>query len=273
MFNLPIDSGIANNFLFHEGNHDDRGTPHEQYLNKWNYKSTSNNREIINKYTKFAEIEYEADKNVSLHYEFKIYDEKGAEVNSLFVILTSDIENISLSYRYNDNYSIYYTKNKLGQTKRGKNIYIIKLFFKIHKSFNPVFYDIIFAKNTEYWVYKKDYAYKCLKLFDSQEILDSLENEIQCLNIKKLNTILIRQSWGETNIKKNSCYQAKIINNNIHWNSQITISTTSEIPYGLIISAPTLKKGGGEVTIPIYNILGEDIILPSTNFMLLVNNE
>ena len=76
MFNLPFNSSIGGNAILHEGNHDKRGIPHEQYINKWNLNTTLDNKTNTNKYSKIAEIEYEEDNNTSCNYIIEIVNSR-----------------------------------------------------------------------------------------------------------------------------------------------------------------------------------------------------
>ena len=117
MFNLPFNSSIGNNTIYHKGNHDHRGTPHEQYINKWNLTTTIDNRENTNKLARFATIEYEEDINVDNLYLIDCINHKNQETTEIQILLGTSQ---SVKYAYNSDFQILYKVTPLELSENNK---------------------------------------------------------------------------------------------------------------------------------------------------------
>lgn len=264
MFNLPFNSSIGNNTIYHKGNHDHRGIPHEQYVNKWNLSTTIDNRENTNKIAKFATIEYEVDVNVSNLYLIDCINHKNQETTEIQIILGSTQK---VQYVYNSEFQIWYTVTSLGKSENAKDLYKIDLYIKIFKSWNTFFFRVNVAKNNEVWNYENDYAYSCIKLLSKEPLQDAINGAIQGTDITPVKKHRIfRTSWGAVPIQPSTTYTIKITNSEIKWDSVISINLTSEMPNGLVTST-SIKSGGGELYYKITNVTTYAIELPASNIV------
>lgn len=266
MFNLPFNSSIGNNTIYHKGNHDHRGTPHEQYVNKWNLTTTIDNRENTNKIVKFATIEYEADNNVGNLYLIDCINHKNQETTEIQIIVGTSQ---SVKYAHNSEFQIFYTVTPLELSANLKNRYRVDLYIKIYKSWNTFFFRLNVAKNNEVWNYENDYAYNCIKLLSKEPLEDTINGAIQGTDItpkpvKKHH--IFRTSWGAVPIQPSATYTIKITNSEIKWDSVISVNLTSEMPNGLVTST-SIKSGGGELYYKITNVTTNEIELPASNIV------
>lgn len=265
MFNLPINSKISGCNILHEGNHNEKDSPHEQYINKWNLNTTINNATNINKYTKILEIVYEEDNNMGCNYIIEIVNTKDlSKTNYLYMTLGV---NKTLKYEHNDTYALWYKITSLepnGAKVRNR----IEVFIQLYKSYSPLFYRIHTAKNNEVWNYDKNYAYSCITLLSNQPLLDSIDSIIQCSDTLPIRQFYHRQSWGEVSIESGAKYQIVITNNNIKWDSVLNFTTSAEVPSELMYTVSILSVG--KAVINIRNISNTTAKFPSCQLLLLI---
>lgn len=267
MFNLPINSKIAGNVVHHDGNHDDRGTPHEQYINKWNLASTINNKEKTNKFAKFASITFEVDNNINNLYIFDIINTKNLEVTELKV---SCGPTITSKYKYNSEFQIWYTSTQLENSSSGKTRYQVDFYIKIYKSYNIFFIRLNVAKNNKVWNYDDDYAFTCVKMYSEEILIDSLTSGIQPIDTSETITeFKSTQSWDSISINPGSTYTISISNSNIKWDSYVGIAYSETLPDGLVTSV-SLKSGGGMVHYKLTNVTSSAVTLPKGTILIYI---
>lgn len=260
-FNLPLGSKICGKYILHEGNHDSRGIPHEQYISKWNAYSTKNNKSDTNKWTKIAEINYEKDNNVILHYIFKIISEKTADrYFSNLVLGSSGISNFN--YTGNSVFTIKAIYSTTGTSANGKTLAKVELYVQLYKSYNPVYVMPEFARNTDYYLYSEDYAYQCLTMYSEQPLLDSITATHTPTDLTTYEFVS-SQTWGTVNVVAGTTYTITITDANVKWNSIVSYSTTAPMPDGLVLQNAQLKAGGGGFYIKVTNITTGALSFPA----------
>lgn len=266
MFNLPFNSSIGGNAILHEGNHDKRGIPHEQYINKWNLNTTLDNKTNTNKFCKIAEIEYEEDNNTSCNYILEIVNSRDlTKIEYLYLSLGT---RKSLKYNYNSSYGLWYKTTSTMQDN-GKNKTKVEIYIQIYKSYNPIFYRIKVAKNVEVWNYDNDYAFKCITLLSKQPLLDTVDGIFQCEDTKPVRHFYKRQSWGKVSIKAGEKYQIVMDDSNIKWDSILSFTTSVEVPSELMYTV-SVKDGGGSAIINIRNVSTIDTNFPECQLLLMI---
>ena len=262
MMNLPLNSTIGSNPILHEGNHDNRGIPHEQYINKWNLTTTVNNKEATNKFIRFATIEYEADNNVGNIYLIDCINHKNQETTEIRINLGVSQ---SVKYVHNSEFQILYTLTS--NTQNTKPVHKLDLYIKVYKSYNPFFFRLKVAKNNEVWNYENDYAYNTIKMLSNEPMLDTIENSIIATDLTPTNKHhIFRTSWGTVPVGAGATYTIRITNSEIKWDSVVSVNFTSEMPNGLATST-SIKSGGGELYYKITNVTSNQIQLPNTNIV------
>lgn len=266
MFNLPINTKISGNTVLHEGNHNERETPHEQYINKWNLNTTSNNKTITNKFTKILEVKYEEDNNMGCNYIIEIVNTKDlAKINYLYMVLG---KNKTFKYEYNETYSLWYKITSL-EPNNEKVVNKVEVYIQLHKSYSPIFFRVHTAKNNEVWNYDNNYAYSCIKLLSNQELIDSVDGVTQCSDTLPVRHYYKRQSWNEVTINSGEKYQIVIDDSNIKWDSVVTFNTSVEIPSELMYTV-SIKSGGGGVIINVRNVSSTVAKFPNCQLLMMI---
>ena len=266
MFNLPINTKISGNTVFHEGNHNERETPHEQYINKWNLNTTSNNGANTNKFTKILEVEYEEDNNMGCNYIIEIVNTKDLTKTSyLYMVLG---KSKTFKYEYNDTYALWYKISSLSPTN-GKARNKVEVYIQIFKSYSPLFYRIHTAKNNEVWNYTKNYAYSCITLLSNQPLLDSIDDATQCNDTLPVRHFYKRQSWNEVTINPGEKYQIVINDSNIKWDSVVSFTTSVEVPSELMYTV-SVKSGGGAIIVNVRNVSNTIAKFPSCQLLMVI---
>lgn len=266
MFNLPINTKVANNIAFHQGNHDNRGIPHEQYVSKWNLNTTSNNLANTNKYTKILEVTYEEDNNVGLNYIIEIVNTKDlAKTDYLYMTLGTSK---TVKYTYNEYYALYQKITTTMQTN-GKNKSVVEIFIQIYKSYSPLFFRVHTAKNNEVYNYDNDYAYNCISLLSNQPFVDTLTGFTQCADVAPIRHFYKRQSWGQVTVNAGQKYQIVISDSNIKWDSILSFNTSVEVPSELMYTV-SVASGGGSAIINIRNVSTVSANFPACQLLLMI---
>lgn len=266
MFNLPLNSKICGNNILHDGNHNEREAPHEQYINKWNLNTTCNNGSEIHKYTKILEIVYEEDNNMGCNYIIEIVNTKDlSKTNYLYMILGTSK---TLKYEHNDTYSLWYKITTL-ESINGKNRNKVEVYLQFYKSYSPLFYRIHTAKNNEVWNYDDNYAYSVIELLSNQSLLNSVDGITQCSDTLPVRHFYKRQSWGQVPINAGEKYQIVINDSNIKWDSILSFTTSVEVPSELMYTV-SVKEGGGSAIINIRNVSTVNANFPSCQLLLMI---
>ena len=76
MYNLPTDSTINGLSVYHEGNHSNKGNPHDNYLSKFSCNYSLNNKSTVDKMFKMCTIRYPINNNVEFKYIIEILSTK-----------------------------------------------------------------------------------------------------------------------------------------------------------------------------------------------------
>lgn len=266
MSNLPINTKISGNTVFHEGNHNERETPHEQYINKWNLNTTSNNRANTNKFTKILEVEYEEDNNMGCNYIIELVNTKDlTKTNYLYMVLG---KSKTFKYEYNETYALWYKITSL-EPNNGKTMNKVEVFIQLYKSYSPIFFRVHTAKNNEVWNYNNNYAYSCINLLSNQELLDSVDGLTQCSDTLPVRHYYKKQGWEEVSINSGEKYQIVVNDSHIKWDSVVTFNTSVEVPSELMYTV-SIKSGGGAVIINVRNVSSTVAKFPKCQLLMTI---
>ena len=128
MYNLPIDSSICGNYIFHEGNHNGNGNPHKQYINTWDtFRTPVYITSLSTQYVKIAEITYEKDNNTALGYRIELINEFNTDKNGYINITVGNTGVINFTLNNNSYCDAYYTSETIesyGKPKAKISIYL-----------------------------------------------------------------------------------------------------------------------------------------------------
>ena len=266
MFNLPLNSKICGNTVFHEGNHNSRENPHNQYSHKWDIVNTINNGTTTGQFTKLLDVTYEVDNNRNDHYWLTMFNMKNQQTYDLKMSLG---ETRTVSYPHNGEFEIWYTEEQLADSSSGKKNWKVTVYMKLWKTYNPIFVTLNMAKNNEVWNYTNDYAFNNIKLYSNQPLVADISYGIKGSNNANPAQRLFwhRQSWGEVTIGPLGKYQLVITDENIKWDSVVSFTYSVEIPSELMYTV-SLRSGGGAVIINVRNLTEMEIKWPAGQIIM-----
>ena len=266
MFNLPINSKISGNTVYHKGNHNERENPHNQYHHKWDIINTINNRSVTGQYTKLLDITYEVDTNRVDNYWLTIFNTKNQQTYDLIINLGSTR---NIKYPYNSDFEIWYTQEQLDNSSNGKENWKVTVYLKLWKSYNTMFVSLNMAKNNEVYNYDNDYAFNNINLYSNQALQETISNLVQGTNnaSPSQRTFWHRQSWGEVVVSAGGKMQIIVSNSNIQWDSVVNFCYSVEIPSELMYNV-SIKSGGGYAIINVRNVSNINATWPSGQILL-----
>ena len=191
-FELPINSTINGNSVFHEKNHDDRDYPHQQYIEKipkHTFIATeSDSTSHINKYKKIASIKYLQNVNVEMRHTIKFYELNYGGEHTLYVNMTNSAS--ALNHSGKSNLVFYGVESNI--TDDTGTTRILDIYAKPTQDWTYFFFRLEFARASNYFeAYPDSYAYKAIALFNNEPYLDSITATIN-------ETIKERRTSGTT---------------------------------------------------------------------------
>lgn len=177
MFNLPSDSTINNCEIFHEGNHNEFGNPHEQYICSTKYKYTVNPKSEFGKWVKIATVKYIPNTNVGFRYKFKLYPLNSTLEYDIDVLLKNENSNAIIKMK-TDGDIMCAIKQDTEKDDNGNSLLVNNIYIQIKRTWFVVHYDLVLAENTRYYHYNDGYARKCIELHKEQALVNELTSDI-----------------------------------------------------------------------------------------------
>lgn len=180
-FDLPLNASVNGNRIFHKANHDDRGYPHQNYIEKVPqttfYTTESNGSSHVNKFQKIATINYLENSNVKLRYKLKFFELNYGDEHVVDIVVSSSstgIYNSIISHAGKNNLVFYGIESDVnGVTKK------LDLYVKSTQDWTYYFFRLEYARASNYFTaYPDSYAYKNIILLTSTSYLDSIISNI-----------------------------------------------------------------------------------------------
>lgn len=169
MYNLPTDATINECVVFHEGNHDDRGNPHEQYISKFKTYSVKVADTGKNNYFKIANITHTPNSNVSLDYNIKIIDipRSGDDILNKTHNIRINITNttIKICHIGANRFDLFANSTTLSNGDVSYDIYL-----KPYLDWQVFYYNLDFARGSSYPNYTEEYAFRHITLYSSNYV-------------------------------------------------------------------------------------------------------
>lgn len=186
MYNLPTDSVINGMGLFHEGNHVNKGNPHDNYISKYACAYTLNIQGNSNKYMKIASIKYIPNSNVEYRYVLELFSNKIDTINRITLFCNKTPENTTCKFEGHNNIDV-----ALKTSNNGTNN-IIDIYIKIKQSWAKVYYRVNFARCLEYSnIFDEESAYKSITLLKEQPLIDNVTSDIVISYIRPIQYLTI----------------------------------------------------------------------------------
>lgn len=274
---LPLGSTINNCQIFHEGNHNENGNPHKQYLSSANWHRTLNNGSLVDKCMKIIEVDYLGDNNYSMMYEIDFnVNTHSQPYKMIFKIQNGTVQ----SFKYHENGAIFFvaTINDLGYPPDDQyhKRYKLTIYARVSTpnrmiSFrlNKAILNRPASGSTEFYL-PPNYAYESIRLFDESELIGNVVNQISMSYIP-LNTYG-SITWSSVQIESNNRHTVKVTASNVKYGSVITFSFNKHLPLGIVTGATGYNVDTQEIFIDLYNVTGQTLTLDAMNVSWIVNN-
>ena len=227
-YELPMGVTINDCLVLHDGSHDSRGIPHEQYISKWNYATTINNGSVTGKHAKICEINYEQDNNTILNYIIKIISEKSGTSWNINVSVGGDGV-ITFNCPTNSTFALTGVFSITSAISGSKKTAKLILYAQLYKAYNPIYIMVEFARNTENNTYPRDYAFKSIEIINNEALIDAITPTHTPIDISA-NEFTGSLTWGSVSVLANSTTTISVTDGTIKWNSIVNYSTSVPLP-------------------------------------------
>lgn len=230
MFNLPSDSTINNCEIYHEGNHNEFGNPHEQYICSSKYKYTVNPKSEFGKWVKIATIKYIPNKNVGFRYKFKLYPLNSTIEYDIDILLANDHQNTSVKMKTDGDIKCA-IKQSTTNDDNGNLLLVNDIYIQINRTWFVVFYDLVLAENTRYYHYNDGYARKYIEIYKEQDMQNAITSDVR-IQYEYFNKY-VEVTNEVTTIGAN---ETKVINLNVpgvNWDCYLSLVPCGVIPLEL----------------------------------------
>ena len=265
--NLNIGTSIANNLVFHEGNHDGRGKPHEQYVSKWNYNFSKTIMEENNKFYKIAKFDVERDNNVQHFFRLNVFTFKGKSDYDVNITISNKLNDINVDYLHNEYFQIVYTKKQYTPLV-GKDRYEVVIYIKPYKTYDQIMFMVSKSLNSVVSYYTPGFSYnEGIHLYNWENSQETVEGGISASNNSKINYQEV--SYGSVTIQANSKLEIPItLNVNVNWNDFASYCLLN-IGHSDIMYLPAqLYDNGRKVLITLYNPTSSAKTVPQTRYLI-----
>lgn len=231
MYNLPTDSTINGLSVYHEGNHSNKGNPHDNYLSKFSCNYSLNNQSTVDKMFKMCTISYPINNNVEFKYIIEILSTKIENENKLYITCGNTLESVKATFKGDTNINVY-LKNTLVDGNLTIDVYI-----QVKQTWTKLYYRLYFARCLDYLIYyTEESAYNYIKFYNESELItlqtsDTTVNYVRNEVIKKVDTPI-------TTVNANSETKLQIPVSGLLKNSIVSFNASNvEIPAEFIISS------------------------------------
>ena len=223
MYNLPTDSTINGLSVYHEGNHSNKGNPHDNYLSKFSCNYSLNNQSTVDKMFKMCTISYPINNNVEFKYIIEILSTKIENENKLYITCGNTLESVKATFKGDMNINVY---------------------VQVKQTWTKLYYRLYFARCLDYLIYYTEQsAYNYIKFYNESELItlqtsDIAVNYVRNEVIKKVDTVL-------TTVSASSEIKLQIPVSGLLKNSIVSFNATNvEIPAEFIISSSYIPYNG-----------------------------
>ena len=166
MYNLPTDSCINGLSVYHEGNHSNKGNPHDNYLSKFSCNYSLNNQTTVDKMFKMCTISYPINNNVEFKYIIEILTTKIENENKLYITCGNTLESVKATFKGDTNINIYLKNNLID------GVLTIDVYVQVKQTWTKLYYRLYFARCLDYLIYyTEESAYNYINLFNESELV------------------------------------------------------------------------------------------------------
>lgn len=264
--NLNMGSTIANNLIFHEGNHDGRGKPHEQYISKWNYNFTKAIGEDNNKFYKIAKFDVERDNNIKHFFRLDIFSIRANNDFNIDIIFTNDINTVNVEYPYNEFFQIVYTKRQY-KPASGKDRYEVILYVKPYKTYDQLMFMLNKSLNNVVSSYYVGFSYEGAHLYNWENYQETVEGGITATNNSKVN--FQEHTYGSVTIEPNSKVEIAVtLKEQVKWNDFASYCLLNQGHSDIMYLPAQLIENGKKVLITLFNPSSEPKTVPQAVYLI-----
>ena len=262
---MNLGSYINGFSVFHGGNHDDRGNPHNQYLSKHHFGKTENIGNETGKHIPIAKIQYKQDNNYMLKYGF---DFMVRPLNERFKIdLLLDVDGVNeLKYTRDSSFAIFANYKNLGPIMGGssKDIGEVVLYAVFYNPFRQGFIQLNHA--LVYNPISSGFTMYDEEAFEYCTIYDRADPTVITPNVT--GKAIRKPHFGSRNqteqvVEAGEGYDIVISDQPLEFGSVVSVSFSEEFSRSLVISSPTYNRNTGKIIVKIRNVSESNHSIPN----------
>lgn len=230
MYNLPTDSVINGLSVYHEGNHNNKGNPHDSYISKFSCNYSLNNKSVLDKMFKICTISYPVNSNVEFKYIIELLSTKIESENKLYITCGNTLESVKATFKGDVSIDIY-LKNTLIDDKLTIDVYI-----QVKQSWTKLYYRLYFARCSDYLIYyTEESAYNYIRFYNESEFITLQSSDTKINYIR--NEVIKKTNTNHTTVNGNSDLKLLIPVDGLLKNSIVSFNAVDvEIPAEFIIA-------------------------------------
>ena len=255
--NLPTDSCVNDMLIYHEGNHTDKGNPHNNYISKYACNYTLNTKsDNANNFVKIATIKYESNNNVAYRYIIELFSTNITAENKIILSCGGDLAKTNCKFVGSSHLEVGVKMRTSGSNN------IIDIYLKINDVWTKMFYRVYFARCLDYLnLYNEESAYKSIELFNEQPFSNS--SEFSSDVIVNYDRPMVCRSIISTskNISANGTIELNLIAQNMTSNSYLLSCTPINLDNNFSYGNISIKDNG-TLSIKIRNLENVEKTLP-----------
>lgn len=234
MYNLPTDSSINGLSIYHEGNHTNKGNPHDNYISKFSCNYSLNNKSIVDKMFKLCTIKYPVNNNVAYKYIIELFATNIENENKIYLSCGNNLDNILCSFKGDSNINIYL------KTRLNNNVITIDIYGQLKQTWTKLFYRLYFGRCLDYLLlFDEESAYKYIEFYNESDFIDLSPSDIS-INYER-NEIIKKVITETTTVKGSSDSKISLNVPGLLKNSIVTLMpTNAEIPSELDLISYTV---------------------------------
>lgn len=238
MYNLPTDSAINGLSVYHEGNHSNKGNPHDNYLSKFSCNYSLNNQSTVDKMFKVCTISYPINNNVAFKYIIEFFSPQIENENKLYITCGNTLESVKATFKGDKDINVY-LKNTLVNSNLTIDVYV-----QLKRTWTKLYYRLYFARCLDYLIYyTEESAYNYIKFYNESELI-TLQTSDTPINYIR-NEQIIKVDTELTSVEASSEIKLQIPVSGLLKNSIVCFNATNvEIPAEFIISSSYIPYNG-----------------------------
>lgn len=253
---MKLGSNINGFAVHHDGNHDNRGNPHNQYISKHHFGKTVNIGETTGQYLPLATIRYEQDNNYMLKYGFDFIMRPMNDRHTIDMLL--NVSGVSeLRFTRDGTFSIFATYKNLGPVKDGstKDIGEVTLYVQFYNAYRQGFiqlnHALVYNPQESSFTMQDDEAFHSC-VVHNRATPATITPNVTAKGVRKPQ--FGSRSQTEQSIASGQGYDIKISGQTLEYGCVVSVSFNAEFSRSLVVSAPTYNVETREIIIKVRNV-------------------